>query len=144
MTVQSVPVKALRPTQIAVGLLLVKAKRKGLRDRERQPQELVDFILENPIRVVAGPADVGAEGLAIADLFGLYRLNHAKVDDLLTVFDELGPPQLRSHLDRQDRIEVVDEVPGRPRVILAETSHIVVVERVPVIHVLEDAYFTAI
>jgi len=57
MTVQSVPVKALRPTQIAVGLLLVKAKRKGLRDRERQPQELVDFILENPIRVVAGPAD---------------------------------------------------------------------------------------
>lgn len=57
MTVQSVPVKALRPTQIAVGMLLVKTKRKGLRDRERQPQELVDFILENPIRVVAGPAD---------------------------------------------------------------------------------------
>ena len=55
MTVQSVAVKALRPTQIAVGMKLVKAKRKGLRARERKPQELVQFILENPIRVVAGP-----------------------------------------------------------------------------------------
>jgi hypothetical protein len=56
MTTQSVPVKSLRPTQIAVGYKLVKAKRKGLRERERKPQELVDFILENPIRVVAGPS----------------------------------------------------------------------------------------
>lgn len=56
MTVQSVLVNALRPTQIAVGGKLVKAKRKGLRAHERQPQELVSFILENPIRVVAGPA----------------------------------------------------------------------------------------
>ena len=55
MTVQSVAVKALRPTQIAVGMKLVKAKRKGLRARERKPHELVQFILENPIRVVAGP-----------------------------------------------------------------------------------------
>ena len=55
MTVQSVAVKALRPTQIAVGMRLVKHKRKGLRERERKPQELVDFILSNPIRVVAGP-----------------------------------------------------------------------------------------
>ena len=56
MTVQSVAVKALRPTQIAVGMKLVKAKRKGLRARERKPHELVQFILENPIRIVAGPA----------------------------------------------------------------------------------------
>ena len=55
MTTQSVAVKLLRPTQIAVGMKLVKAKRKGLRDRERKPQELVDFILANPLRVVAGP-----------------------------------------------------------------------------------------
>jgi len=57
MTTQSVLVKNLRPTQIAVGYKLVKAKRKGLRERERKPQELVDFIIANPIRVVAGPAD---------------------------------------------------------------------------------------
>jgi hypothetical protein len=55
MTVQSIPVKALRPTQIAVGQQLVRMKRKGLRERERKPQELVDYILANPIRVVAGP-----------------------------------------------------------------------------------------
>ncbi len=55
MTVQSIAVKALRPTQIAVGQYLVKMKRKGLRERERKPQELVDYILDNPIRVVAGP-----------------------------------------------------------------------------------------
>lgn len=55
MTVQSVAVKLLRPTQIAVGMRLVKHKRKGLRERERKPQELVDFILANPIRVVLGP-----------------------------------------------------------------------------------------
>ncbi len=55
MTAQSVAVKLLRPTQIAVGMKLVKSKRKGLRERERKPQELVDFILANPIRVVAGP-----------------------------------------------------------------------------------------
>jgi hypothetical protein len=55
MTIQSVAVKLLRPTQIAVGRKLVKHKRKGLRERERKPQELVDFILANPIRVVKGP-----------------------------------------------------------------------------------------
>ena len=55
MSVQSVAVKLLRPTQIAVGKRLVKMKRKGLRERERRPQELVDFILANPIRVVIGP-----------------------------------------------------------------------------------------
>lgn len=57
MTVQSVAVKDLRPAQIAVGQRLVKARRKGLRERIKEPQELVDFILEHPIRVAAGPKD---------------------------------------------------------------------------------------
>ena len=60
MTIQSgtlsVQLKHLRPTQISVGMKLVKAKRKGIRSRERQPAELVEFILANPIRVIAGPA----------------------------------------------------------------------------------------
>jgi hypothetical protein len=55
METESVAVKSLRPTQIAVGMRLVKAKRKGLRARERKPQELVTFIIENPIRAVRGP-----------------------------------------------------------------------------------------
>jgi hypothetical protein len=46
----------LRPTQFTVGLLQVKHKRRRLRELERRPAELVDFILENPIRVVLGPA----------------------------------------------------------------------------------------
>ncbi len=58
MTIQSVAVKSLRPSQIAVGMKLVKAKRKGLRAQEGKPQELVNFILENPLRVVAGPAQL--------------------------------------------------------------------------------------
>ena len=57
MALQSIAVKALRPTQIAVGKILVKSKRKGLVERERKPQELVDFILLNPIRAVSGPND---------------------------------------------------------------------------------------
>jgi hypothetical protein len=55
MPMQSVAVKDLRPTQIAVGKLRVKEKRKNLRQRIRQPQELVDYILSRPIRVVIGP-----------------------------------------------------------------------------------------
>jgi hypothetical protein len=55
MTIQSIDLKLLRPTQMAVGLRLVKHKIKGLRRLDRKPQELVDFILENPIRVVLGP-----------------------------------------------------------------------------------------
>ena len=42
MPLQSIAVKLLRPTQIAVGQRLVKLKRKGLRGFERQPQELVE------------------------------------------------------------------------------------------------------
>lgn len=74
MTVQSVAVKLLRPTQIAVGMKLVKYKRKGLRERERKPQELVDFILANPIRVVAGPDDQ----LYVIDH---HHLAHALIDE---------------------------------------------------------------
>lgn len=55
MTIQSLATSALRPTQIAVGWRLMKWKVKDLRKLDRKPQELVDFILENPIRVVLGP-----------------------------------------------------------------------------------------
>jgi hypothetical protein len=74
MTIQSVLVKSLRPTQIAVGRKLIKAKRKGLRNAIKKPQELVDFILANPIRVIAGPADQ----LYVVDH---HHLAHALLDE---------------------------------------------------------------
>jgi len=52
-----ITLSALRPTQMTVGLLHVKNKRRRLRELEKRPAELVDFILEHPIRVVHGPRD---------------------------------------------------------------------------------------
>jgi hypothetical protein len=46
----------LRPTQITVGMLEVQHKRRRLRALEKRPAELINFILEMPIRVVMGPA----------------------------------------------------------------------------------------
>ena len=53
----SIDLSRLRPTQLTVGMLEVKLKRRRLRELEKRPAELVDFILETPIRVVLGPAD---------------------------------------------------------------------------------------
>jgi hypothetical protein len=53
---QSIELARLRPTQLSVGMLEVKLKRRRLRKLKRRPAELVDFILELPIRVVLGPA----------------------------------------------------------------------------------------
>ena len=53
----NVAIAQLRPTQFTVGMLKVKHKRRRLRALEKRPAELVDFILEMPIRVVLGPAN---------------------------------------------------------------------------------------
>ena len=50
-------ISQLRPTQITVGMLQVRHKRLRLRALEKRPAELLDFILEHPIRVVLGPKD---------------------------------------------------------------------------------------
>jgi hypothetical protein len=52
-----IPLALLRPTQITVGLLQVKHKRKSLRSLTKRPAELVEFILEHPVRIVMGPAE---------------------------------------------------------------------------------------
>ena len=52
----NIQVSRLRPTQLTVGMLEVKRKRRRLRELEKRPGELVAFILEVPIRVVLGPA----------------------------------------------------------------------------------------
>ena len=55
--IANVLLSKLRPTQLTVGLLQVKHKRKRLRTLEKRPSELVEFILENPICVVLGPSE---------------------------------------------------------------------------------------
>jgi len=50
-----IALRQLKPTQMTVGMLQVKHKRKGIRKFAKQPAELVEFILEHPIRVVRGP-----------------------------------------------------------------------------------------
>jgi len=102
MTVQSVAVKFLRPTQIAVGYKLVKAKRKGLRARERKPQELVDFILENPIRVVVGPGKL----LYVIDH---HHLAHALLDE---GFDT-APVEIIGDLSNAARPEFWKQMEGK-------------------------------
>src|SRR5579884_3209382 len=52
---ENVDLSRLRPTQLTVGMLEVKHKRRRLRELEKRPGELVKFILEMPIRVVLGP-----------------------------------------------------------------------------------------
>ena len=54
--IENVALSQLRPTQLSVGMLEVKFKRRRLGLLEGRPGELVAFILENPIRVVLGPA----------------------------------------------------------------------------------------
>jgi len=53
--IANIALSQLRPTQLSVGMLEVKQKRKRLRALEGRPGELVEFILENPIRVILGP-----------------------------------------------------------------------------------------
>jgi hypothetical protein len=53
----SISIVQLRPTQITVGMLQVEHKRKQLRQLEKRPSELIEFILEHPIRVVLGPGE---------------------------------------------------------------------------------------
>jgi hypothetical protein len=52
---ESIAISRLRPTQLTVGMLEVKRKRKRLRTLEKKPAEIVEFILQMPIRVVLGP-----------------------------------------------------------------------------------------
>jgi hypothetical protein len=52
-----IAISKLRPTQMTVGMLQVKHKRLRVRALEKRPAELVDFILEHPIRVVLGPKE---------------------------------------------------------------------------------------
>jgi len=53
----SIAISQLRPTQITVGMLEVEQKRRQLRQLEKRPSELIEFILEHPIRVVLGPLE---------------------------------------------------------------------------------------
>jgi hypothetical protein len=122
MAIQSVAVKLLRPTQIAVGKRLVKLKRKGLRAFERKPLELVDFILAHPIRVVIGPDSeafiIDHHHLGCALLKEEFVTAPVKVEDdlsRLSVADFWGELERRSWvhpLDGQGMARPTSEIPA--------------------------------
>ena len=109
MAVQSIAVKALRPTQIAVGKLLVKAKRAGLVERERKPQEIVDFILANPIRVVSGPLDrhyiIDHHHLGLALLKEGFKTAPVEV---LADFSKFSMPEFWKKMEERQWVHPVD------------------------------------
>ena len=53
----SIAISQLRPTQITVGMREVELKCRQLQQLEKRPSELIEFILEHPIRVVLGPLE---------------------------------------------------------------------------------------
>ena len=121
-TIQSLPVKLLRPTQIAVGRRLVKLKRHDLEALKRQPQELVDYILTHPIRVVIGPkalcyiidhhhlgSALLAEGFKTAPLAVEHDLSHLTLR-------EFWPEMARRHwtypVDGRGRTRKIADIPA--------------------------------
>lgn len=52
-----IAIAQLKPTQITVGMRLVEHKCRQLQGLQKRPSELVEFILQHPIRVVIGPND---------------------------------------------------------------------------------------
>ncbi len=123
MAVQSIAVKALRPTQIAVGKLLVRSKRDGLAARERKPQELVDFILTNPIRVVTGPDDthyiVDHHHLGLALLKEKFKTAPVEVE---ADFSKLSMPEFWKEMegkkwvhpfDGSGKLRQISDIPSR-------------------------------
>ena len=121
MTIQSMGTSLLRPTQIAVGMRLVKLKAKGLRKLDRKPQELVNFILENPIRVVLGPQQqafvIDHHHLGLALLDEGFKTAPVFVEaDLSSLGDDAfwEEMELRKWLravDQKGRARSVDDIP---------------------------------
>jgi hypothetical protein len=50
-----ISLERLRPTQVAVGMLAVAAKREKLAERSRRPKKLKRFLAQRPIPAVQGP-----------------------------------------------------------------------------------------
>lgn len=107
--IQDVELSKLRPTQLTVGMLQVKSKRKRLRELERRPGELVGFVLENPIRVVLGPADktyvIDHHHLALA----LVREDfHTAPMQIEADFSKLPPRRFWTRMQRNKFVHPVD------------------------------------
>ncbi|MFA5952376.1 MAG: ParB-like protein [Hyphomicrobium sp.] len=51
------PLNVLRPTQIAVGMRAVEAKREKVETRAHKPRKIVRFLEERPIPAVRGPGE---------------------------------------------------------------------------------------
>lgn len=123
MTILSIATSALRPTQMAVGMRLVKLKAKGLRKLDRKPQELVNFILQNPIRVVLGPQQqafvIDHHHLGLALLNEGFKTAPVVVEaDLSSLSEDAFWPEMERHkwlraVDQKGRPKTPDDIPDQ-------------------------------
>ncbi len=123
MTIQSVAIKLLRPTQIAVGQKLVRMKRKELCRLEGKPQELIDFILVHPIKVVMGPASqvyvIDHHHLALALLKEGFKTSPVEVAadystlSLPDFWAKMATQQWVHPFDGKGRVMTVADIPAR-------------------------------
>lgn len=97
-----IPLSLLRPTQMTVGFRQIKHKRKHLKELRKRPAELVEFILERPIRVVRGPAErayvIDHHHLALALLEHDYQTAPMQVDaDFSTLTQRQFWKEMQAH-----------------------------------------------
>ena len=99
----------LRPTQLTVGMLQVKHKRERLRAFEKRPAELVDFILEHPIRVVLGPSGrayvIDHHHLALALIKENFETAPMEIEDDFSI---LSPKSFWKKMQAENFVHLVD------------------------------------
>jgi hypothetical protein len=112
----------LRPTQMTVGFRQIKHKRKRLKELSKRPAELVEFILERPIRVVRGPAErayvIDHHHLALALMEQKYQTAPMQVDADLSrltqrqFWAEMQAREFVYPVDAHGKRHAVSELPG--------------------------------
>lgn len=109
-----VPLEALRPTQAAVGMRTVEAKRRNIERRLDRPKDIRKFLLNRPIPTVLGPnqrfymIDHHHLGLALTqvDVGGAYI---EVIDDL----SRLSPRAFWTRMEQQGQVYPYDETGQR-------------------------------
>ena len=86
------PLSQLIPTQITVGMRLVREKQAHLRALKKNPEELKRFLLDHPIRVVLGPGKkvyvIDHHHLALALIREGYKTALMKVEADYSNYDQ--------------------------------------------------------
>lgn len=112
------------PTQLTVGMLQVKHKRSQLRVFEKRPAELVDFILEHPVRVVLGPAGkayvIDHHHLALALIKEDFETAPMEIED---DYSSLSPSSFWKKMQAKHFVHLID-ADGKHRSISGLPEHL--------------------